>query len=1551
MRVERCFLSRLSDAWLTYALQNTTGRLFMMLCWLMVLVCMFSATATAQDLELEITSPAPELQDQDSGQVVRMRGYGSVTVPGAPELPVRGYQVLLPPDTDLNTVNIRVLRVEQREVPGTFDIAPAPPMLAVDSKSQVYWGDSKSIRDGRDMGIYGVNALFPASVIEIDSVGRYRQWKLVRIRFTPVQYNPVTKRLYHTMHVVFSVDFQQKSPAEPVVSSAHDTLSQLFGNTLLNPEAQSEWYGSGLVSKSLSGHGYAIITTDAVKDALYTPGTATEPAGMLYRFASHKSDRGFRVFIITETSCISHPDGVAGPGYGTEQGQQRAINIRNWLMDHYGTTEKDIKYVLLIGNPDPQDPYSNDPTYGDLPMMMCQPKADLTVPTDYFFAELTGNWDLDGDGRYCEFSGDMGTGGVEFVPEVYVGRIPFSDTAKISAVLAKIVSYEDVSYSASDNSNLVWRKRVLLPMTVLNFGMSAWASCYPSDGYRVTDEAFLGRSLEENVFFHNGFSTLFMTEKQGGSPSPIDGDMALPTDYNGLSAYWNQDRYYGMVFWSAHGSKTAIYRKYLPADRDCPISNNLFYISQPDTDIDSTHPAFVISSSCNIGYPENPDSLSFELLQGGAVGVLASSRTSWYYEGNFAAGPEFVPKSIESEDIRATCYYFAKDFTANIPAGDALFHAKAAKDLSKAMAWTNNFVANLYGDPSLTILPFATDGPDSDGDGISDSEELYVYKSDPNSQDTDGDGVSDKDELYYMTGDWMLDQDGDGLNALHDPDSDGDGVSDFVEINVFHTRPALADSDHDGLGDYDEVNRDGNPGDYTQGVDSDPNDPDTDQDGVLDGADPNPVDPSDNRPVANAGPDQFLPAQEDGTVVSLDGSGSMDPNGDTLLYSWRIMNSVSEAPGAISPNYATSAVSAQFVAKVAADYVVQLKVRDENVWSEPDQVIIHIRPVILSVEPVSVQWGDTVTIHGFGFDKDASENSVTVDGKVAEITSAAYDTLQITIPSGCLNGRVVVTVNGVCSDPVHLQIELPPGTFVQAPAGSIPEIETCSRSVAMGDVDGDGDLDIAVANMGGLPQDEMDYDDPACSLRDPQNRLYLNDGTGVFTDMTFGEDGQPMTSDDRLPVDTDQTTDIKLVDIDGDGDLDMVTAVLGRYRQWETDTDMDYREECAGQGGQNRILINDGHGHFVDETAVRLPALMDPTVKIAIGDFNGDHSPDIVFGNFKECAPAQDRWPQNDECCMYCADCSDANCMDDPWLPCCTGECDYCQCCEDCSQCPDNPGCQDYYAPTPSKDRFYINDGTGHFTDVTSEVCSTCGQGETWALTLDDMDGDGDMDLLRYDTWYHYLYVYRNAEGVFIPDFMYSMATAGAILTSDLNRDPEGLSDIFAIAVDEYPSYMVQEDSGFVDHSVGAQDSWLPPDMEWSDVENAEIGILLDADVDGDMDVAIGTTGSRPNTLFLNDDNEPGHFILWHGMPSDLETDTHGMASGDVNNDGSPDLFLANYGQNILLLNTTRVSSEFDLDHDGDVDGADLYSAIRQSMLSGPEKVKGFAALFGHTGL
>ncbi|HPS65095.1 MAG TPA: OmpA family protein [Ignavibacteria bacterium] len=140
---------------------------------------------------------------------------------------------------------------------------------------------------------------------------------------------------------------------------------------------------------------------------------------------------------------------------------------------------------------------------------------------------------------------------------------------------------------------------------------------------------------------------------------------------------------------------------------------------------------------------------------------------------------------------------------------------------------------------------------DSDGDGLTDYEEINVYHTNPNNPDTDGDGLKDGDEVkIYHTDPLKADTDGDGLTDGQEvlqyhtdplnPDTDGDGLNDGQEVLIYHTDPLKADTDGDGLTDGDEVNR----------YHTDPLKADTDGGSVNDGVEvnrgSNPLDPSDD---------------------------------------------------------------------------------------------------------------------------------------------------------------------------------------------------------------------------------------------------------------------------------------------------------------------------------------------------------------------------------------------------------------------------------------------------------------------------------------------------------------------------------------------------------------------------------------------------------------------------------------------------------------------------------------------------------------------------------
>jgi len=132
--------------------------------------------------------------------------------------------------------------------------------------------------------------------------------------------------------------------------------------------------------------------------------------------------------------------------------------------------------------------------------------------------------------------------------------------------------------------------------------------------------------------------------------------------------------------------------------------------------------------------------------------------------------------------------------------------------------------------------------PDTDGDGITDSDERTVYLTNPYLADSDEDGAIDEIELSagsdplivdtdedgltdgfeIKTGlsptnpdDAVLDSDNDGLNNLQeqdagaDPflvDSDGDTLNDYDEVTKYKSNPSSIDSDGDTISDGDEVN-------------------------------------------------------------------------------------------------------------------------------------------------------------------------------------------------------------------------------------------------------------------------------------------------------------------------------------------------------------------------------------------------------------------------------------------------------------------------------------------------------------------------------------------------------------------------------------------------------------------------------------------------------------------------------------------------------------------------------------------------------------------------
>ncbi len=238
------------------------------------------------------------------------------------------------------------------------------------------------------------------------------------------------------------------------------------------------------------------------------------------------------------------------------------------------------------------------------------------------------------------------------------------------------------------------------------------------------------------------------------------------------------------------------------------------------------------------------------------------------------------------------------------------------------------------------------------------------------------------------------------------------------------------------------------------------------------------------------------------------------------------------------------------------------------------------------------------------FDLDTSALNKKFTGNASSLKFADID------KDGDLDLLIAAT-NG----PTVLYQQAPTGQFMLAPGTQMPTHRGLSTGIAMGDLDGDGDLDGFVSHAGGW-----------------RNLLMFNTGAGVFREIP-------------LPITREGSLAVALGDIDGDGDLDAVFGNQGTNRiyknegkgrfsvhplspnQSETygvaltdidgdgDLDVFAANSSVGINGQNRLFQNDGKGVFLDVTAFRLPSVQDRSLDVAVADIDLDGDQDFIVAN------------------------------------------------------------------------------------------------------------------------------------------------------------------------------------------------------------------------------------------------------------------------------------------------------------------------------------------------
>ncbi len=145
------------------------------------------------------------------------------------------------------------------------------------------------------------------------------------------------------------------------------------------------------------------------------------------------------------------------------------------------------------------------------------------------------------------------------------------------------------------------------------------------------------------------------------------------------------------------------------------------------------------------------------------------------------------------------------------------------------------------------------------------------------------------------------------------------------------------------------------------------------------------VNPINDAPVANAGPNQTVFVTD---TVTLDGSGSVDVDGDPLTYEWSFSSVPASSTATLSD---TTAVMPTFVVDLPGSYVAELIVSDGTLFSVADTVTMSTdnSPPVANAGPDQTAYvTDTVTLDGSA-SSDIDGDSLTYAWTFASIPSGS----------------------------------------------------------------------------------------------------------------------------------------------------------------------------------------------------------------------------------------------------------------------------------------------------------------------------------------------------------------------------------------------------------------------------------------------------------------------------------------------------------------------------------------------------------------------------------
>ncbi len=343
--------------------------------------------------------------------------------------------------------------------------------------------------------------------------------------------------------------------------------------------------------------------------------------------------------------------------------------------------------------------------------------------------------------------------------------------------------------------------------------------------------------------------------------------------------------------------------------------------------------------------------------------------------------------------------------------------------------------------------------------------------------------------------------------------------------------------------------------------------------------------------------------------------------------------------------------------------------------------------------------------------------------------------------------------------------------------------------------------------------------------------------------------------------------DAAVVDIDADGDLDIILAI---------------------EFGKNVILINDGTGRLVDESDTRFPNANHDSEDIAVADFDGDNDIDIVFVSEDD---------QTNE--FYVNNGSGQFTSDGSRIP-VSGTSNAVETAD-----LNDDGFNDLIIGNGGQNYILINDGTGSFINETSTRLPS-NVYTTQDIDLGDIDNDGDLDIIEGNEMFNRILV-NNGSGIFTDETLSRLPNVNdqtrEVDLGDIDND--GDLDIIFANVDfggfGDPQNRLLENDGtgiFTEITTSnlPESSFRTVDIDFTDING-----------DGFLDILSGNRWNGTSHLVLINDGTGSFSDQTNDFFPKMNIYTFDYQVADFNKDGLNDIYMCGFqGADLLLFGSSQ---------------------------------------------